>query len=76
VITAKEHLDWCVERAMAYANRGDMTNAWASFVSDVKKHPGTEHIGTHELTGMTMLFQVQRGSGVREFEDFITGWNV
>lgn len=39
--TARGHLDWCVERAMEYANRGDMTSAWASFGSDVLKHEGT-----------------------------------
>lgn len=72
--TAREHLDWCVERAMAYADRGDWVNAWASFASDVNKHDGTRHIGSHALLGMAML------SGAYDrpaaFRDFITGWAV
>lgn len=72
--TAKEHLDWCVERAMVYARMGNWPDAWASFGSDVRKHPGTEDIGSHALLGMAML------SGLydepRRFEDFISGFAV
>lgn len=50
--TAKEHLAWCIERAMEYAGAGDMANAWASFGSDVSKHDGTAYIARHELFGM------------------------
>jgi len=74
VTTAKEHLNWCVERATEYANRGDMTNAWASFTSDVRKHEGTEHIGTHELLAMAMFSGLY--DDPRKFRDFISGWSV
>jgi hypothetical protein len=74
--TAKEHLDWCVERAMEYANRGEMVSAWASFASDVTKHEGTRHIATDLLFGMEMVRQVQTSAGVRDFEQFISGWAV
>jgi hypothetical protein len=74
--TAKEHLAWCVERAMEYADQGDMTNAWASFLSDCNKHPDTAHISSHLLTGMEMVRQVQTGASAREFRQFIEGWNV
>lgn len=74
--TAREHLNWCVDRAMEYANRGDMTNAWASFGSDVRKHEGTAHIFDHPLYGMEMIRQTMVGAGVREFRDFISGWAV
>lgn len=73
-ITAREHLDWCVERAMAYADRGDWPNAWASFASDIGKHPGTEHIQTHQLLIMAMMSGLYNES--RRFRDFVTGWNV
>jgi hypothetical protein len=76
VSTAKEHLAWCVERAMEYADRGDMATAWASFASDCRKHEGTAHIPTHFLFGLEMLRQVQAGAGAREFRDFVTGWAV
>jgi hypothetical protein len=70
----QQHLNWCVERAMQYAHTGDMTNAWASFASDVRKHEGTEHIATHELFAMAMF------SGLYDrpdqFREFISGWAV
>jgi len=72
--TAKDHLDWCVERAMAYADRRDMPNAWASFVSDVGKHPGTEHIRTHQLLAMALVSGLY--DDPRKFREFISGWNV
>lgn len=72
--TAKEHLAWCVERAMEYANTGDMTNAWASFVSDVGEHEGTKHIRHHELTAMMMISGL--ANTPKTFKDFIEGWNV
>ena len=73
-MNAREHLDWCVERAMDYANTGDMPQAWASFGSDVGKHEDTAHIATHELFAMAMF------SGLYDrpeaFRDFISGWAV
>ncbi len=72
--TAKEHLDWCIERAMEYANAGDMTNAWASFISDTRKHEGTEHISFHDLTGMMMISG--HANTPSTFKKFIEGWNV
>jgi hypothetical protein len=74
--TAREHLNWCVERAMEYANQGDMTQAWASFSSDTLKHEGTAYISMHELYGMEMLRQTMVGAGAREFRDFVSGWAV
>jgi len=61
---------------MEYADRGDMTNAWASFGSDVTKHKGTAHIARHEFFALNMLWQTQRGDGAKEFRDFISGWAV
>lgn len=72
--TAQGHLKWCVDRAMEYANSGDMPAAWASFVSDTRKHPGTEHIADHELLGMMMFSGL--ANTPKQFKDFIEGWNV
>lgn len=71
---ARHHLNWCVERAMAYAERGDMPQAWASFASDVRKHEGTKHIASHELFAMAMFSGVYDRPG--DFRDFISGWAV
>jgi hypothetical protein len=72
----REHLAWCVERAMEYANRGEMVQAWASFGSDCMNHPVTAYIPGHLLYGMEMLRQVHADAGVRDFHDFISGWAV
>lgn len=41
-MTRTEHLAWCKERALAYVEKGDLTNALASMSSDVRKHPETD----------------------------------
>lgn len=41
-MTRAEHLAWCKQRALEYADRGDITNAIASMLSDLRKHPETE----------------------------------
>ena len=43
--TRDEHLAWCKQRALEYADRGDTTNAVASMMSDLGKHPETENHG-------------------------------
>jgi len=40
--TRAEHLAWCKERALAYVEQGDLNNAFASLISDLRKHPETE----------------------------------
>lgn len=72
--TPREHLDWCVERAMEYADAGDMPSAWASFGSDVLKHEQTAYIASHTLFGMAMMSGIYRTP--RDFRDFISGWAV
>jgi len=34
-----EHLAWAKERALVYADAGDVENAFASLASDLRKHP-------------------------------------
>lgn len=40
--TYGQHMRWCKDRALAYVDRGDLTNALASMASDVRKHPETD----------------------------------
>jgi hypothetical protein len=40
-MTRAEHLQWCKDRALEYARRGDVKNAVASMCSDLTKHPET-----------------------------------
>lgn len=47
----QKHLDWCKQRAFQYCDAGDPQQAFASFASDVRKHPSTEDI----IETITML---------------------
>lgn len=33
-----EHLSWCKQRASEFLDRGEVVNAWKSFLSDMQKH--------------------------------------
>lgn len=72
MITRVEHLNWCKERALEYANRGDAKNAVASMGSDLNKHPETQnHPGTTLGVGLLMLGEFNdRGKLIRWIEGF------
>ena len=50
-----EHLDWAKERALAYLDAGETTNAIASMLSDMTKHDELANHAGIELTGMLLL---------------------
>jgi hypothetical protein len=73
--TGRAHLDWCIARAMEYANAGELTLAWASFISDVRKHPETAYIGEDRLTAQAMVVQSSSElTSVNDFRNFITAF--
>lgn len=49
-VTAQEHFDRCVERAMTYMLMGKRQLAVMSFVTDIELHPGTESIASSSAT--------------------------
>jgi len=53
-MTREEHIAWCKKRALEYVDEGDLTNAFASMASDLRKHPDTESHSAIQL-GMGML---------------------
>jgi hypothetical protein len=68
-MTAAEHFDWAVERAIAELDAGDDgASAMSSLISDLYKHPGTERILTPDLQGL-FLGEVMLGGaqGARRF---------
>ena len=72
-MTRAEHLKWCKDRALKYVDLGDTSQAYASMVSDMRKHTETEnHIGI-EL-GMMMLMSGHL-STQEEMRKFILGFN-
>ncbi len=69
-MTRAEHLAWCKQRALEYADRGDVSQAIASMTSDLGKHPETEdHGGILLMTMMAMSGHLKTPGEVREFID-------
>jgi hypothetical protein len=68
-----EHLAWCKERALGYCDAGDVNQAWASFVSDMRKHEETaNHDGL--MLGAQLLFGGFHDRPA-EMRRFIEGFN-
>ena len=68
-----EHLQWCKDRALEYVRSGDLTNAIASFQSDMRKHAET---ASH--SGLELMAMMRFGgdlSTTTEVEKFIEGFN-
>ena len=72
-MTRAEHLKWAKDRALEYADQGDVTNAIASMGSDLNKHPETaDHPATQLMMMMAMTGQFDRPGELRKF---IEGFN-
>ena len=68
MVTRAEHLAWAKQRALEYADRGDMTNAIASMGSDLRKHPDTKnHSGVELMAMMAVTGQFDQPGRLREF---------
>lgn len=72
-MTRESHLEWCKERAHAYVDADQMSNAFASIISDLGKHPETEGHADMEL-GM-MLREAGKLDTESEMREFIEGFN-
>lgn len=68
-----EHLQWCKDRALEYVELDDTSQAWASMVSDLRKHEDTRDHPAVELG--VMLLVSGNLSSPREMRDFIKGFN-
>lgn len=68
-----EHLEWCKQRALEYVDKGDLKEAFASFQSDMTKHPETD--GHLALKLGTMLLIGGHLSSNKQMRDWITGFN-
>jgi hypothetical protein len=66
----KEHLAWCKARATEYAKAGDATNAVASMVSDMNKHPETQ---LDPMLAMMGMMEIK--SGLPAVQRWIDGFN-
>lgn len=72
-VTRAEHLRWAKDRALAYADRGDVVNTLASLTSDLRKHPETEDHPGPQL-GL-MLAMAGALSTPHQLRDWVEGFN-
>jgi hypothetical protein len=69
-----EHLQWCKDRAIEILDRsGDTGEAYASFCSDMSKHPETANHSAIEL-GLMLIFGGHTDTPY-EMKKFINGFN-
>lgn len=54
-MTRSEHLQWAKDRAKEYIDKGDVTGAAASFISDMNKHDDLRDHVALPLMGAMML---------------------
>jgi hypothetical protein len=73
MMTRAEHLQWAKDRALEYADRGEVSEAMASLASDLGKHPDTAAHPAIEL--MVMLAMGGHLSQPGELRKFIEGFN-
>lgn len=72
-MTRSEHMDWCKKRALEYLDRGDISNAVTSMMSDLQKHPETKLRDGSPLTMLGMMaIMNEDNAGARRF---IEGFN-
>ena len=73
MMTRKEHLDWCKERALEYVDINDLGSAYTSMVSDISKHEDTRN---HEAINLGMMLMMSGGLSTSDkMRDFINGFN-
>ena len=72
-MTRQEHLDWCKQRAIEYVVIGDMENAFASMMSDIRKHKETSNHPAIHLGMMMMMSGALRNA--EDMRKFINGFN-
>ncbi len=68
-----EHLQWCKNRAIEYVKQNDLKMAFASFQSDMTKHPETESHMALKMGSMLLIGGLL--SSPKEMTDWIEGVN-
>lgn len=74
-LSRQKHIEWCQKRALEYleGNKTDINQAWASFGSDMSKHPET-HRHRALKDGFLMLASGQLDTPDK-MRRFIKGFN-
>lgn len=72
-MTRAEHMTWCKTRALEYVDMGDLDQALASMLSDLRKHDETaSHVAGPLMLKMVMGGQLRTAGEMRAF---INGFN-
>jgi uncharacterized protein (DUF1684 family) len=69
-LTGAEHLAWCKERALEYADQRDTASAISSLVQDLGLHPetaGSVDVVIHLMTPLAMTGEFERPGELRKF---------
>lgn len=67
MLNREEHVKLCKERALEYLSSNDPTNAIASMLSDLSKHPETNKI-SENLSMIGMMYAMNQDiKGARRF---------
>jgi hypothetical protein len=74
-MTRAEHLQWAKDRALEYADQGDIANAMASLGSDLRKHPDTAASAAIVADLMMPLAMIGDFERPGELRKFIEGFN-
>lgn len=75
-MTRAEHLDWCKQRALEYAERGEFGNALASIGSDLAKHPDTNTEAYARIVRLGLqLLMIGDLSTIEDMRRFLKGFN-
>lgn len=73
--TRAEHLTWCKERALEYADQGDAGLAMSSLIQDLGAHPETAdsvEVIVGLMMPLTLIGEFEKPGKLREF---IEGFN-
>jgi hypothetical protein len=66
--TRAEHVAYCKSRALEYVDAGQLTDALASILSDLRKHPDVNVLAIDMVYGMEALTGgLDTAAGVRKF---------
>ena len=74
-MTREEHLQWAKDRALEYADRGEMASAIGSLRSDLGKHPDTAASCSAVDELMMPLAMAGKFDRPGELRRFIEGFN-
>ena len=75
MMTRAEHLQWAKDRALEYADQGDMASAITSLRSDLGKHPDTAASVSVVDELMMPLMLTGKFDAPGELRKFIEGFN-